>query len=425
MEYPSSVDLRDPVQKYSKAFATEEDLAIAEAVHEFVDREVMPRRLDLDGGFHRDRELAEKTFHQIRKGLVDLGWQRAWFPKEYGGLGIDSSVTYSIFTEELSRGDPDIAEHFGTAVWGLQAAMLVNNETVLKRFAPIFCGSEVCDGCFAMTEPAGGCNVEDVYCQHGRTIQTRAELKGNEWIVNGQKLWPGPIIDSIIYSTVCTIDPEKGDDGIVIIDVPKDTRGLSFGKPEELMGRSCTAKNGAIFYDDVRVPKEYCSGLPGGQGAWVIKHMVSSRFDSAPEALGPAQACLEIAIDYLKDRYIVGKPVRDRSLIAATIGEMAMKIQAARSYYLNVAYMFDHPEIYGDTISLQQLARSSGCKNFATEVAEWVCRQAMGLMGSYGYSTGGHVEKYLRDLPIIRLWMAGVHGAMLDTARGEYAFKSW
>jgi alkylation response protein AidB-like acyl-CoA dehydrogenase len=125
------------------------------------------------------------------------------------------------------------------------------------------------------------------------------------------------------------------------------------------------------------------------------------------------------------DRYIVGKPVRDRSLIAATIGEMAMKIQAARSYYLNVAYMFDRPEMYGDTISPQQSAKSSGYKNFATEVAERVCRQAMGLMGSYGYSTGGHVEKYLRDLPIIRLWMAGVHGAMLDTARGEYAFKSW
>ena len=92
---------------------------------------------------------------------------------------------------------------------------------------------------------------------------------------------------------------------------------------------------------------------------------------------------------------------------------------------MNVAYMFDHPEIYGDPISLQQVARASACKNFATEVAEWVCRQAMGLMGSYGYSTGAHVEKYLRDLPIIRIWMGGVHGAMLDTARGEYPFESW
>jgi len=275
-----------------------------------------------------------------------------------------------------------------------------------------------------MTEPAGGCNIEDP-SQHGHTIQTIAELKANEWVINGQKLWPGEIGVSEFYSTVCTTDPGKGDDGICIIDVPKDTPGLSFDKLEKLMGMHYTALNGAIYYDDVRVPKEYCSGAPGGEGAWVLRNMLSGRFADGVMALGGAQACLEIVEDYLKDRYIVGKPVRERSLFAALIGEMAMKIQAARSYYLNVACMFDHPEIYGERTSDQQVAKSSASKWFSTWATEWVIREAMGLMGSYGYSYETHIEKYLRDVIAIRIYCAGQHGAILDAARGEYPFDPW
>jgi len=161
----------------------------------------------------------------------------------------------------------------------------VKNQTVLKRYGPLYCDNEFRTACFAMTEPAGGCNIEDL-AQHGRTIQTRAELKGDEWVINGQKLWPGDIITSEFYSTVCTVDPEMGDDGVVIIDVPKETPGLSFGKPEEKMGMVFTEDNGAIYYDDVRVPKEYCTGAPGGQGAWVLKNMICNLSTDGAIAIG-------------------------------------------------------------------------------------------------------------------------------------------
>lgn len=417
-------DMRDPVQKYSKAFVTDEDLALAKTLRMFVDKEVMPRRCDLDGGFHRDRVLAEKTISELGRGLVALDVARAFLPKECGGLGIESQVTFSVMMEEIGRGDPGLALRFMLIPWAFTPAMLTNNQTVLKRYGTLYCDNESRTACFAMTEPAGGCNIEDP-SQHGRTIQTRAELRGDKWVINGQKLWPGDIITSEFYSTVCTVNPEIGDDGIVIIDVPKDTPGLSFGKPEEKMGMIYTEDNGAIYYDDVIVPKEYCSGAPGGQGAWVLKNMTCNLSPDGAITLGAAQACLEIVEDYLKDRYIVGKPVRERSLFAARLGEMAMKIQAARSYYLNTNYMFDHPEIYGDCLSRQQVARGAGSKWFSTWVAEWVIREAMGMMGSYGYSFGAHVEKYLRDIIIIRIYEGGQDGAILQAARGEYPFDPW
>jgi len=221
-------DMRHPMQKYSKAFVTDEDLELAKTLRRFVDKEVMPRRCDLDGGFHRNQELAEKTISELGRGLVALDIARAFLPKECGGLGMTSQVTYSIMMEELGRGDPGLALHFTLIPWALTPAMLTNNQTVLKRYGTLYCDNEFRSACFAMTEPAGGCNIEDL-AQHGRTIQTRAELRGDEWVINGQKLWPGDTITSEFYSTACTVDPEIGDDGVVIIDVPKDTPGLAFG----------------------------------------------------------------------------------------------------------------------------------------------------------------------------------------------------
>jgi alkylation response protein AidB-like acyl-CoA dehydrogenase len=417
-------NMRDPIQKYSKAFATDEDLQLARTLREYVDDKIMPRRYDLDGGFHRDQELANRTIEEVGKGLVDLGVARAFLPEECGGLGMTSQITFGIMMEELGRGDMGIATHYSIIPWALTPAMLTNNKAILKRFGTLYCDDKFRSGCFAMTEPAGGCNIEDP-SQHGHTIKTKAELKGDEWIINGEKLWPGGIGISEFYSTVCTTDPDKGDDGIVIIDVPHGTPGLSFGKPEEKMGMIFTEVNGSIYYDDVRVPKEYTSGAPGGEGAKVLRNMLCCRFTDGAMVVGGAQACLEIVEDYLKDRYIMGKAVRERSLHAALIGEMAAKLQAARSYYLNVGYMFDHPEIYGDWISPQQIARSSASKWISTSVGEWVIRECMGLTGSYGYTNKFFVEKYLRDAIIVRIWMGGAHMAILEAARGEYPFNPW
>ena len=417
-------DTSDPVLKYSQAFATDSDLEMARTLHKYVDEKLMPRRLDMEGGFHRDEELARKAIEEVGKGLIALDVGRAFLPEEYGGLGLTSMVTFNIMMEEIGRGDLGLATHLMLYSFVFAPAMFTNNEAVLGRWAPLYCDDEYRTACIAFTEPAGGCNIDDP-TQHGRTLRTMARLEGDEWVINGQKLWPGGIGHAEVYCTICTVDPDLGSDGVVILYVPKDTPGLSAGEPEEKMGMLFVEDNGSIFYDDVRVPKEYCAGAPGGEGGQAFDDLGSTRFNDAAMILGAAQACLEIVEDYLADRLIVGKPVRERSLHAALIGEMVAKIQAGRSYHLNCAYMYDHPEIYGDSLSRQQMARSAACKWFCTGVAEWVIRECMGLLGSYGYVREYHIEKYYRDAPIVRMWQGGAHGAILQATQGEYAYEPW
>ncbi len=417
-------DIRDPKWKYSRAFVTDEDLELANTIHKYIDDKVMDNRQNLDGGFHRDETLARSTFDELAIGLNKIGIQKAFLPKEYGGLGLESNVTYSLLVEELGRGDLGFGLHFVMIPWAFTPAMMTENKAILERYAPMFCGDEVLSAAFQMTEPAGGTNIEDP-TQHGSTIQTRAELRGDEWIINGQKLWASNNGVSEFYTTVCTVDPKKGDDGICIISIPKESEGLSFGKPESKMGMVWTDYNGAMYLDNVRVPKGYCVAAPGGEGANIFRYMVNNRFGDGAMAIGGAQACLEIAEDYTKDRFIVGKPVREQSLHAAIIGEMAMKIRAARSFYLNVAYMFDHPELYGEANSDRLIGISSSSKTFSTRVAIEVMHKSMELMGSAGYCADYHIEKYLRDVLIIHLWMGGPQLAMLESARVEYPMSSF
>jgi alkylation response protein AidB-like acyl-CoA dehydrogenase len=223
---------------------------------------------------------------------------------------------------------------------------------------------------------------------------------------------------------VCTTDPKKGDESITLIYVPPDAEGLSFGKPEPKLGLIYTDTNTSIYFDNVRVPKEYCVGKPGGEGARLLHECLTmGRASDGGTALGPAQAALEVMLDFTKNRHIKGKPVRERSMHAGIIGEMAMKLQAARYNYLTTAWMLDHPDLYGPLSSLQQLARASASKVFSTQTALSVIGKCMELMGSYGASPNYKVEKYLRDIWQVHLWLGGVQLSLLDSARRFYYFE--
>ncbi len=413
-----------PSQKYPQSIVSAEDLEIAATLHRFVDEQVMPRRRDLEGGPDRDPALAHETIENLLRGLIRLDIQRAFFPERIGGLGLTSRVTSCVVCEEIARGDIGLATTMTIIPWAFGPAMMTDNWTVLEKFGRMFCGSEHHMACLSMTEPAGGCNIEDG-SQGGRTIRTRAELRGDMWVINGEKLWPSGAGVSEVYATVCTTNPELGDEGIAIIYVPKEAAGLSFGEPEEKMGLVFTDVNGAIYYEDVRVPKEYCAGQPGGEGAAVLRNVATARLEDAALATGAAQAVFEIVTEYTGGRYIQGKPVRDRSMHAGLLGEMATKIQVARSDYLVTASMFDRPEVYGEPYSDRQIARASATKVFATGMAIEVMQRAMELMGSYGYSPEYLVEKYLRDFMIIRLWLGGAQLGLLDAARGHYPLSLW
>jgi alkylation response protein AidB-like acyl-CoA dehydrogenase len=401
------------MKRYGDFITSEEDLAFLTVIRKYVDNEMMPVRLKLDEDY--------SVFEKVYEGLVKLGIQKRGFSPEYGGLGIRSATTVCAITEELSRGDSGVSLHSLIIPWCLAGAMGARNKVLMDKFIPMFCGDTPRCGCLAITEPAGGCNIEDA-AERGLTIRTRAKLDGNEWVINGEKMWPSGASIADLYCVVCTTDPNQKEDGMALIYVPKDTPGLSFGKAEEKMGMKVTDVNTAIYFDNVRVPKEYRAGGPGIDWQLFRANIGWGRLTSAPMTLGNAQAVLEIVIEYTKNRFYGGKPVRNHSLQAAMIADMAIGIESARAFYLSVAAMFNNRKKYGNPGEDYLMARASAAKVYACDVTETVCNRAMELMGSYGYARDYHVEKYLRDSKIIQIWLGGGQLGRLDVVQSYYPY---
>jgi alkylation response protein AidB-like acyl-CoA dehydrogenase len=140
-------------------------------------------------------------------------------------------------------------------------------------------------------------------------------------------------------------------------------------------------------------------------------------------AVGSAQGAFETVLEYTKSRVVAGKPIREHSICAGMLADMAIGIETARAYYLTAARMFDHPETYGPQESFEHLSRGSIAKVYGAEVAIMVTNKAMELMGSYGYTREYNVEKYWRDCKEIQLWEGGAQLGRFDVVRGYYDFQ--
>ncbi|MFH0957115.1 MAG: acyl-CoA dehydrogenase family protein [Pseudomonadota bacterium] len=436
MIHEESYKLLSPEYKYSRAFCTEEDIQMAETVRRFVNKEIMPRRHDLEGGWNRDEQKALETQHDLYSKLVNLGVTRSNLPTQYGGLGLPPVVRQMV-NEELARGDIGLATMVGKIHWIVSFMLAAGRDDLLKEFAPRIVGEESWTACVAITEPAGGANLEDP-AQEYRTVRTTAKENGGDYVINGHKIWPGPAGPSahfqsaklkghLGYWTVCTTDPSKGPEGVAIVYVPPDAQGLSFSKPYEKMGFCWSDENVDIYFDEVRVPKRYRIDTEPGQGANIVKGYVIGlgRLAGAARLTGLSQAVLEIALNYTKHREIVGKPQRERSLFAMYLSEMFRYIELARQYYLSITWQVTHPEIYGAHWSREMFAKYSAARSFAGDCAKYVCNVGMEMMGSYGYSYEFNVEKYMRDYKIVQMWLGGAHRDRLDIAQGLYGPFKW
>ncbi|MBW1722176.1 MAG: acyl-CoA dehydrogenase family protein [Deltaproteobacteria bacterium] len=392
---------------------TEEDKAIRDMIRKFVEKEIIPIREKLE----EDYGIVE----EIHNKLVALGVQKAGYPKEYGGGGGSSVVSGAILCEELAKGDAGISLSVGINATLLGPAMLAGNKAILDRFVPAFCGDKVTYACLAMTDATGGADTENPILQ-GKGITTRAHLEGDEYVINGTKSWPTHAGIAAFYLTICTTNPEAGDEGIALIYVPSDAEGLSFGKPEAKMGFR-TSINGSIYFDNVRVPKEFRLAGPGHDAHFY--HGAAgciAQWHSSTISLGIAQAAFKIALDYTKERKSGGKPVREWSMAAGILADMAIKIELTRGAVYNLSWMMDHPEQYGPPFSPAMISRASATKIFAADTCVWVANKAAELMGSNGISPEYHLEKYLRDAKITQLWLGGQQISRYRVVRGYYDY---
>ena len=406
-----------PDHQYLDVFLKEEDLMAKDMLRGFVEKEIMPLRQKIDD----DKE--HKIVGKILQRLTDIGIQKGAFPKEYGGGGANSIVSAAIMHEELARGDSGIATSATVTTWAFLPAIIAGNKAVLDHFAPMFCGPDLKMGCFAMTEPGGphgggGCDIENPTL-HGKKIRTLARLEGNEWVINGQKAWASNSGVSDAYCVLCTTDPEAGDEGVALIYVPAPTTGLSFGKLENKAGMQGD-KNCMMYLENVRVPKEFRATGLGNDAQLLHNNVLLARILTGALAVGNAQGAFETVLKYTGERIVADRPIRQHSICAGILADMAIGIETARTYYLAVAYMYDHPETYGPPVSDFMLSRASIAKVYAADVAVMVTNKAMELMGSYGYVRDYDVEKYWRDCKIIQLWEGGAQVGRFDVCRGYY-----
>ena len=388
-----------------------------DTLRRFVNEKVLPHEAEFDDLWDWTERKEHTIVGDLFKELwIDLGLQAAQVPIPYGGYDDRSMVETGALVMEVARGDHGLAETGFISGWAVAYTMLPTpNEAVMKKIADGMLGKEPFIVCSAITEPHGGGAVEDMRLKGAQT-KTRARLEGDEWVINGEKLWPSASREAKAFVVVCAIEGETFPNNIAQIYVPADVLGVSTGKPYQKMG-TATDTNGEIWFENVRVPKENL--LHGGQdevNSLLAKCTIGRAF-AASFTLGIMRRAYEIFKLYVDNREIAGMPMKDHGAIALELGRIASDILAAEMVFWNTLERLDHPEVYGPPWDPKQLVTASVMDNVATEYGCKVVNRCVELMGSYGYSKEGKMEKLLRDAKISQIVVGGDVLRTLEAAR--------
>jgi alkylation response protein AidB-like acyl-CoA dehydrogenase len=365
----------------------------------------------------------------MKEVLVDLGINSALFPAEAGGADMpEPTALTALVCEELARIDAGFATACICSIWGLIPIMLQphRNMELLMEFGPKFCGDDLYVGSLAMTEPASGADIENFGLMKGKTIQTTATSDRDTWVINGHKIWPsnsGKTGD--LYVVLCTTKKgSENPDDFALILVPADSEGVSVGSPYQKAGMSADM-NTDIWFENVRVPKRYRCHGPGDDLKYFQRALTMGNIGSAAMSVGVMKGVYEIIKRWTDERIIAGKPLKEHSIIAEMLSEIALLIESTSAWMWTYARELDHPEIYGwDPWDERYVYKSRGLALFASNAVERACSRAMDFMGSYGYSREFDIEKHWRDQKMIGLWMGGKGLKILENARYWYDLET-
>jgi len=379
-----------------------------ESLRNFVNNEILPHEDELDD-YWDWTERKEHTFvHDIwKKLLIDLGLQKSFIPPQFGGAGGGSTVDACATVEEVARGDFAIACTGFISPWSIATITLPKvNEFLLRKLAPLLCGDKEYLICSAITEPHAGGSVEDMRLK-GSQIKTIARLEGNQWVINGHKLWPSAFREAKMFRVLCAVEGQDFPRNIAQIFVPADTPGVTTSTPYRTMGASVDT-NGDIWFDNVRVPKENrAQADPEDEVKSVLANISIGRLTSAAFPLGIMKRAYEVIKEYVDHREIAGKPMKEHGVIVHELGQIASDILNAEAYLYYVADRLDHPEVYGFPWEPKTLVVVSACQNTVSNLGWSVVNRALDLMGSHGYSKEGKIEKLLRDMKITQIVVGG------------------
>lgn len=355
---------------------TAEQQAIRSAVREFAEREIAPRARHVD-------ETGEFPAETFRK-MGELGLMGLPFPEEYGGAGADS-VSTAIAIEEVARACGSTALAYAAHIGlGCAPIAMFGTEEQKRRFLkPAAEGRHM--AAFALTEPHAGSDA-------GAT-RTVARLEGDEWVISGQKMWitNAPVAGHLIVTAVT--DPGERH-AISALIVPAGTPGLSFGKHEPKMGLRGSVST-AVLLDEVRVPRENLLGQRGRGFVQFLQVLDGGRIGIGAMAVGLAQAAYEAAAAYARERTAFGKPIGAFESVSNMIADMALGLHAARLLVYQAAWLKDQGRPYSQEAAMAKL--------YASEVGEKICRDAIQVLGGYGYSSEYPVERIYRDQRLLTI----------------------
>jgi alkylation response protein AidB-like acyl-CoA dehydrogenase len=359
------------------AILTEEQQMIQETARRFAETELMPNAMKLD-------ETAEYPVDLFRK-MGELGFLGLVIPAEYGGTGTDT-VSYAIVIEELARGCGSTA--LGVAAHNSLACgpiVLMGNEAQKQRYLPELASGEAI-GAFCLTEPQAGSDASNT--------KTTAVRKGDKYILNGTKIYVtnGGWARYLVATAVT--NPGAGAKGISAFVVENDFPGFVIGSKEKKLGLRASGTFEIVF-DNCEVPRENLLGTEGGGFRTFMKTLEGGRISIGAFALGLAQAAMEAAIRFGRDRKQFDTPVVDFQATQMKIADMATEIHAARLLIHDAARRKDRGEEFGRYASM--------CKLYASEMAMRVTNQAIQIHGGYGYCREYHVERFYRDAKLAEI----------------------
>ena len=374
---------------------TDEQIAIKEETHRFAKEVLRPASLELDKRHDPEAVMKSDVFKNAFKKGYELGYHTIFIPDTWGGLGTDPLETH-IVLEELAWGSVDFAIGIGVSCFPAFFATMVPNDKLAQEIIEPFCRNEDASiiGCWAITEPEHGTDTLCPYTPDFEnpeiTGQLTARLDGDEYIIEGQKsAWVSNGTIATHALAYLTIDPSMGMAGGGICIVPLDLPGVRKGRPLDKMGQRAL-NQGEIFFDKVRVPREYM--LVDEESYSAMLDITLSTANAAMGAMftGVARAAYEEALAYARQRVQGGKPIFEHQLIKHKLFSMFTKIEAARA--LSRAAM-----IYNYNNTPPNVEYSIASKVFCTQTAFEVCSEAIQIFGGNGLAREYPVEKFFRD----------------------------
>jgi alkylation response protein AidB-like acyl-CoA dehydrogenase len=356
---------------------TESQRQVRDLCRDFAEREIRPRAAEID--------RTDEFPWDLYKRMAELDILGMTVPPEYGGSGADT-VSWCVAQEELARGSAVVAD--AQLLCKLMCDMLLANATLeqKRRHLPAMVrGEKIC--CIAQTEPGTGSDVAGV--------QTSATRTGDGWLLRGTKRFITEALLCDLAVVVATTDRTKGRDGIALFLVEMGAPGFSRGGKESLLGMRGLA-TGELVLDDCRVGPEALLVPPGAGFKRAMVSLDSGRIGIGAQALGIAQAALEAAVRYAKEREAFGQPIAAFQAIQFLLADMSAAIEGARLLLRKAAFLRDH----GRPI----IREAAEAKLVASEVAQRVVTDALQIHGAAGYSTEFPLERLYRDVRVYPIW---------------------